>query len=81
MTYGPVKIDREDGSRMAVVRTNVRGRDMVGFVDAARQKVAVDVPLPQLPADIQVERVDTEPGAVVLAVMWAIFALRILLGI
>jgi cobalt-zinc-cadmium resistance protein CzcA len=44
---GPVKIDREDGSRMAVVRTNVRGRDMVGFVDAARQKVATDVPLPQ----------------------------------
>src|SRR6266542_3021142 len=26
-----------------------------------------DVPLPRLPADIQVERVDTEPGAVVLA--------------
>jgi cobalt-zinc-cadmium resistance protein CzcA len=44
---GPVKIDREDGSRMAVVRTNVRGRDMVGFVDAARQKVAADLPLPQ----------------------------------
>jgi LmeA-like phospholipid-binding len=30
-------------------------------------RFAVDVPLPQLPADIQVERVDTEPGAVVLA--------------
>jgi hypothetical protein len=26
-----------------------------------------DVPLPRLPADIQVERVTTEPGAVVLA--------------
>ena len=44
---GPVKIDREDGSRMAVVRANVRGRDMVGFVEAARQKVAADLPLPQ----------------------------------
>ncbi|MGZ3287032.1 MAG: efflux RND transporter permease subunit, partial [Xanthobacteraceae bacterium] len=44
---GPVKIDREDGSRMAVVRANVRGRDMVGFVESARQKVAVDLPLPQ----------------------------------
>ena len=44
---GPVKIDREDGNRMAVVRANVRGRDMVGFVDAARQKVAANLPLPQ----------------------------------
>jgi cobalt-zinc-cadmium resistance protein CzcA len=44
---GPVKIDREDGSRMAVVRANVRGRDMVGFVESAQQKVAVDLPLPQ----------------------------------
>jgi cobalt-zinc-cadmium resistance protein CzcA len=43
---GPVKIDREDGSRMAVVRTNVRGRDMVGFVDAAQQKVAAELPMP-----------------------------------
>jgi cobalt-zinc-cadmium resistance protein CzcA len=32
---------------MAVVRTNVRGRDMVGFVDAARQKVATELPLPE----------------------------------
>ena len=44
---GPVKIDREDGSRMAVVRANVRGRDMVGFVEAAQQKVAAGLPLPQ----------------------------------
>ncbi len=43
---GPVKIDREDGARMSVVRANIRGRDMVGFVDAARQKVASDLPLP-----------------------------------
>ena len=44
---GPVKIDREDGNRMSVVRANVRGRDMVGFVEAARKKVAVELPLPQ----------------------------------
>lgn len=44
---GPVKIDREDGSRMAVVRANVRGRDMVGFVEAAQHKVAAELPLPQ----------------------------------
>jgi len=44
---GPVKIDREDGNRMSVVRTNVRGRDMVGFVEAARQKVTAELQLPQ----------------------------------
>jgi cobalt-zinc-cadmium resistance protein CzcA len=43
---GPVKIDREDGNRMSVVRANVRGRDMVGFVEAARQKVSAELPLP-----------------------------------
>src|SRR4029079_10574739 len=44
---GPVKIDREDGSRMSVVRANVRGRDMVGFVEAARQKGTAEIALPQ----------------------------------
>lgn len=44
---GPVKIDREDGNRMSVVRANVRGRDMVSFVEDARQKVAAELPLPK----------------------------------
>jgi cobalt-zinc-cadmium resistance protein CzcA len=44
---GPVKIDREDGNRMSVVRANVRGRDMVGFVEEARKKVTAELPLPQ----------------------------------
>jgi cobalt-zinc-cadmium resistance protein CzcA len=44
---GPVKIDREDGVRMSVVRSNVRGRDMVGFVQASQQKVAKELALPQ----------------------------------
>lgn len=44
---GPVKIDRENGNRMSVVRANVRGRDMVGFVQAAQQKVATELPLPK----------------------------------
>ncbi|MDN5001785.1 efflux RND transporter permease subunit [Bradyrhizobium sp. GCM10027634] len=44
---GPVKIDREDGARMSVVRANVRGRDMVGFVEAARQKVGTELQLPE----------------------------------
>ena len=43
---GPVKIERENSSRMAVVRSNVRGRDLVGFVDEARAAVAQQVPLP-----------------------------------
>jgi heavy metal efflux system protein len=44
---GPVKIDREDGNRMSVVRANVRGRDMVGFVEEARKQVAAELPLPR----------------------------------
>jgi len=45
-TEGPVKIDRELGQRYVVVQTNVRGRDLVGFVDEARAAVARSVPLP-----------------------------------
>ncbi|MGJ4941045.1 efflux RND transporter permease subunit [Bradyrhizobium sp. HKCCYLS1011] len=44
---GPVVVNRENGFRMSVVRANVRGRDMVGFVQAAQQKVAAEIPLPQ----------------------------------
>ena len=44
---GPVMVNRENGNRMSVVRANVRGRDMVGFVEAAQQKVAAELPLPQ----------------------------------
>jgi len=43
---GPVKIERENSSRMAVVRTNVRGRDLVGFVEEAKAAVAKDITLP-----------------------------------
>jgi cobalt-zinc-cadmium resistance protein CzcA len=45
ITDGPVKIEREKSSRMAVVRANVRGRDLVGFVDEARAAVARSVVL------------------------------------
>ncbi len=37
---GPVKVDRENGQRMVVVQSNVRGRDLVGFVDEAKAAVA-----------------------------------------
>ena len=43
---GPVKIDREMGSRYSVVIANVGGRDLVGFVEEARALVASKLPLP-----------------------------------
>lgn len=43
---GPVKIDREMGSRYGVVIANVSGRDLVGFVEEAKAKVAEQVRLP-----------------------------------
>ena len=46
VTDGPVKIEREQSSRMSVVRANVRGRDLVGFVADAQAAVAQKVPLP-----------------------------------
>lgn len=44
---GPVSISRESGRRFAVVRTNVEGRDLVGFVDEARRVIAEQVALPE----------------------------------
>jgi cobalt-zinc-cadmium resistance protein CzcA len=43
---GPVKVDRERGARMVVVSANVRGRDLVSFVDEAKAKVEQDLKLP-----------------------------------
>jgi heavy metal efflux system protein len=43
---GPVRVTRENASRFAVVQSNVRGRDLVGFVAEAQQKVAATVKLP-----------------------------------
>jgi cobalt-zinc-cadmium resistance protein CzcA len=43
---GPVKIDRENSQRYTVVQTNVRGRDLVGFVEEAKQAVAKQAPSP-----------------------------------
>ncbi|MGB4811510.1 MAG: CusA/CzcA family heavy metal efflux RND transporter [Methylophilaceae bacterium] len=44
---GPVKVDRERGARMVVVVANVRGRDLVGFVSEAKNKIAQQVKLPE----------------------------------
>ncbi|WP_374360279.1 efflux RND transporter permease subunit [Pseudoduganella danionis] len=43
---GPVKVERENGSRMVVVRANVHGRDLVGFVEEAKARIANSVRLP-----------------------------------
>ena len=43
---GPVQINREGASRLAVVTANVRGRDLVGFVDDAKRLVASELTLP-----------------------------------
>ncbi|MEB0134647.1 CusA/CzcA family heavy metal efflux RND transporter [Actimicrobium sp. CCC2.4] len=45
-TAGPVKIDREMGSRYSVVIANVSGRDLVGFVQEAQASVASKLALP-----------------------------------
>lgn len=45
-TEGPVKIDRENAQRYVVVQANVRGRDLVGFVEDAKAAVAQAAPLP-----------------------------------
>lgn len=43
---GPVKIERELGSRYSVVIANVTGRDLVSFVEETKQKVAAQIKLP-----------------------------------
>jgi cobalt-zinc-cadmium resistance protein CzcA len=43
---GPVKVEHENATRMAVVQSNVRGRDLVGFVEEAKAAVAKGIPLP-----------------------------------
>ena len=44
---GPVKVDRENAQRYVVVQSNVRDRDLVGFVDDAKAAVGRDVKLPE----------------------------------
>ncbi|MGE0101549.1 MAG: efflux RND transporter permease subunit [Blastocatellales bacterium] len=43
---GPEVINREDAQRRIVIQTNVRGRDMGGFVEEARRKIESTVSLP-----------------------------------
>jgi cobalt-zinc-cadmium resistance protein CzcA len=43
---GPVQVGRETGERRIVVQANVRGRDLGGFVEEAKERVAQLVKLP-----------------------------------
>lgn len=43
---GPVKIERQNASRFAIVQAYVTGRDLVGFVEDAQRAIASAVPLP-----------------------------------
>jgi cobalt-zinc-cadmium resistance protein CzcA len=43
---GVVAVGRERGQRFTVVRSNVSGRDLVGFVEDARDRVATSIDLP-----------------------------------
>ena len=43
---GQVQINREGASRLVVVTANVRGRDLVGFVENAKRRVEEEIRLP-----------------------------------
>lgn len=43
---GPVKIDRENASRFAIVQAYISGRDLVGFVEEAQQAIDKGIELP-----------------------------------
>ena len=43
---GPEVVSRENGMRRIVVQCNVQGRDLGGFADEARRRVAAEVELP-----------------------------------
>ena len=45
-TEGPVQVIRENNERLSVVRSNVVNRDLVGFVNEAKQKINNTIVLP-----------------------------------
>ncbi len=46
-TDGPVAINRENAARYVTVQSNVTDRDLVGFVDEVRARIAAEVELPE----------------------------------
>lgn len=47
MTEGPVEITRESAHREVVIQSNVKGRDIVGFVSDIKAAIAKNIQLPQ----------------------------------
>lgn len=45
-TDGPVQVLRENNERLSVVRSNVENRDLVGFVEEAKEKINAGIKLP-----------------------------------
>lgn len=43
---GPVEINRQSGQRQVVIQANVKGRDVVGFVNDVQSAIAADVKFP-----------------------------------
>jgi cobalt-zinc-cadmium resistance protein CzcA len=43
---GPVQIEHEHGYRKTIVQTNVEGRDLVSFVEEAKEKIEAQIKLP-----------------------------------
>ncbi|HIP59300.1 MAG TPA: efflux RND transporter permease subunit [Campylobacterales bacterium] len=43
---GPIQIEHENGYRKTVVQSNIKGRDLVGFVEDAKAKITEEVKLP-----------------------------------
>jgi cobalt-zinc-cadmium resistance protein CzcA len=45
-TDGPVAVSRENAARFVTIQSNVAGRDLVGFVDEVKARIAREVKLP-----------------------------------
>jgi len=45
-TKGPVEINRQSAQRQVVIQANVKGRDVVGFVNEVQNAIAADVKFP-----------------------------------
>ncbi|WP_309498591.1 CusA/CzcA family heavy metal efflux RND transporter [Sulfurovum sp.] len=43
---GPMQIEHENGYRKTVVQSNIKGRDLVGFVEEVQTKIAEEVEMP-----------------------------------
>ncbi len=79
---GPAQISRESVHRRLSVETNVRGRDLAGFVDDAKAEVAKDVKLPSgywIEWGGQFENLERASSTLAIAVPIALFLIFVLL--